>query len=98
MFPFIASALLPFRRANVRAPQEPERRTNVSPLLLVAAPPPAANTVTLANGGPTPLSRALQAMLDILNNYTVPPIIQPPPPPPLPPSNVLLASVIERTV
>jgi len=37
-------------------------------------------------------------MLDILKDYTLPPIIQPPPPPPLPPSNVLLTSVVERTV
>jgi len=98
MFPFVASALLPFRRANVREPQEPQRPPNVSPLTLVPPPPPADKPITLSNGGPTPLSRALQAMLNILNNYTVPPIIQPPPPPPLPPSNVLLASVVERTV
>ena len=94
MVPFIASALLPFRRRNVPETEEPERRPNVSPLTLV----PAANPITLSNGGPTPLSRAIQAMLDVLKDYTLPPIIQPPPPPPLPPSNVLLATVIERTV
>ena len=98
MFPFIASALLPFRRRNVPEPAEPERRSDISPLTLVPPPLPAANPITLSNGGPTPLSRALQAMLDILKDYTLPPIIQPPPPPPLPPSNVLLTSVVERTV
>jgi hypothetical protein len=98
MFPFIASALLPFRRRNVPEPEEPERRPAVSPLTLVPPPLPAANPIMLSNGGPTPLSRAIQAMLNILNNYTLPPIIQPPPPPPLPPSNVLLATVVERTV
>ena len=98
MFPFIASALLPFRRANAPEPEETERRPNVVPLTLVPPPPPAAEPIKLSNGGPTPLSRALQAMLDILNDYTLPPIIQPPPPPPLPPANVLLASVVERTV
>ena len=97
MFPFIASALLPFRRANAPQPGETERRPNVVPLTIVP-PLPAADAIKLSNGGPTPLSRALQAMLDILNDYTLPPIIQPPPPPPLPPSNVLLASVVERTV
>lgn len=96
MFPFIASALLPLRRANVRDSEETERRPGVGPLTLV--PPPIAHTIKLSNGGPTPLSRALQAMLDVLNDYTLPPIIQPPPPPPLPPSNVLLASIVERTV
>ena len=95
MFPFIASALLPLRRV-VQQPSEPEVLPRVSPLTLV--PPPAAIPVTLMNGNPTPLSRALQKMLDILKDFSVPPIIQPPPPPPLPPSNVLLASVIERTV
>lgn len=99
MFPFIASALLPFRRADVPESEEPERRVNVVPLTLVPQPQePADNTIKLSNGGPTPLSRALQAMLNILNDYTLPPIIQPPPPPPLPPANVLLASVVERTV
>lgn len=98
MLPFIASALLPFRRANTPEPEETERRPNVAPLTLVPPLPPVVDPIKLLNGGPTPLARALQAMVDVLDDYTLPPIMQPPPPPPLPPANVLLASVVERTV
>jgi len=52
----------------------------------------------MSNGGPSPISRALDAMLTVLKRFVQPPLMPLPPPPPLPPATVLLASVVERTV
>jgi hypothetical protein len=97
MFPFLASALLPLRRtlADERLePEASERPLRVSPLTLVS---PVSLSTPMMSSDPSPLSNALDAMLDVLDDF-VPPLPQPPPPSPLPPSNVVLASVIERTV
>jgi hypothetical protein len=97
MFPFIASALLTFRGSQVREPVTPETDEPPPRFPALTLVPAATTPVTLMSD-PSPLSKALAAMLNVLDDYAVPPIIQPPPPPPLPASNVLLASVIERTV
>jgi hypothetical protein len=98
MFPFLASVLLPLRRTwideSVELP-EPGAPQHVSPLTLV---PPPLTSVPMMNGGPTPLSKSLTAMLDVLKRYVLPPFLETPPAPPLPPASVLLASVVERTV
>jgi hypothetical protein len=98
MFTFLASALLPFRRnlgLETIGPPEPDRQRDVTPLSLV---PAASTAVPIMNSDPSPLSRALDAMLTALRVYVVPPLMAPPPPPALPASNVLLVSVVERAV
>lgn len=97
MFPFLASALFSLRRnlagEGVETP-EVERQTRFSPLALV---PPASVSVPMMAGDPSPISRTLEAMLKVLDHYVEPPLLAPPPPP-LPAHNVLLTSVVERTV
>lgn len=100
MFPLIATAFLPLRRSRLRERVEPpdsESRQRSSPLALLPKALEAVPTTTMSSD-PSPISRALDAMLQVLERYVVPPILEPAPPPPLPPANVLLASVTERTV
>jgi len=95
MFP-LASAQLPLRRNLIGDHVEPEKfedRPRVFPLtlvtpLLIAAP---------MMSSPSPLSRTLDAMLNVLDDYIAPPFLAPPPGS-LPSHNVLLDSVVERTV
>jgi hypothetical protein len=98
MFPFLASALLSLQRnlpGEDVEPPEVDKPQRFSPLALV---PPASITVPMMAGDPSPLSRTLEAMLKVLEEYVKPPLMAPPPPPLLPPASVLLASVVERTV
>jgi len=98
MFPFLASGLFSLHRnlpGEEVEPPEVEKPQRFSPLALV---PPASITVPMMAGDPSPLSRTLEAMLKLLEEYVKPPLMAPPPPPLLPPAGVLLASVIERTV
>src|SRR6266498_3774122 len=108
MFPFLASALLSLRRQPLDQPvgpldagspaSEPRRHLSLVPPVSVPVPPAVAIPITMSNGGPSPISRALDAMLTVLKRFVQPPLMPLPPPPPLPPATVLLASVVERTV
>ena len=93
MFPFLASALPRPRNSDAERIELPEPQL---PARLALVPPAALSTPIMASE-PSPLSKALDAMLLILKGY-LPPLLNPPPPPQLPPNSVLVTSVVERTV
>ena len=99
MFTFLATALFPLRRNpvgdSVGSSPDAESRQRLPRLALV---PAATATTPVMNSDPSPISKALVAMLKLLRVYVEPPLMMPPPPPALPASNVLLASVVERAV
>ena len=99
MFTFLATALFPLRRNPVAdsggSSPDAESQQRFPQLALV---PPDTATPSVMSSDPSPISKALVAMLKLLRVYVEPPLMMPPPPPALPASNVLLASVVERTV
>ena len=101
MFTLLATALSPLRRnpaGNLVGPPEAEPERRASRLILLPAATAATAAIPIMNSDPSPISKALAAMLKLLKVYVEPPLMAPPPPPALPASNVLLASVIERAV
>lgn len=96
MFPFLASALLPFRRNRTGIAVEPVRLA-IAGTPLLASPIALAAPVAALSGDTSLTATVLNAMLAVLETYRLPPPPTPPPPPPPPPLPVPTLSVVSVT-